>query len=340
MRLRQNKRGQVLHYVYLVLIQVVLASTVALAFSGFLYEIKQSTYPQKLYLTRDISSILSGLVGLPENLDYVYNRRGITENYSIKIEDSIVSVEEYGVKTKRAMRYKYADSAFMNVDASAVVGETPLILFKDGAQFGIQTKKPLGYLNQHFCNPVQTTTTSLTLDPGHGSPYDLGFTYSGIVEKDIVREIAKVTSQGLPRGFNVEVTRTLQGPEDEDIISVEDRIKSVPKNSALISIHLGNREEEKNYIRAYFNADSKKKQESVYFACNILNGFVQKIEAVNSTALIPVDLAFIDKDDPLQILTGSDVAVYLEIGTVKNVFVGETVQLGESIQEGLRGYIT
>jgi len=334
-----QKRGQVLHYVYLVLIQIVLASTVALAFSGQLYQIKQSTYPEKLYLTRDLSTIMSGITGLPENIAYTYQRQGILSKYSINIDDLQISVEEYQQKRRTKMNYKFAGSAYMSPQYSTVIGQDQFVIFKDGISYGVQPGPVRDYMNQELCIIVPTTTTRFMMDPGHGSAYDLGYVQGDVVEKDITREIARVASAAIPRGFKVAATRELEGTEESDVISLKDRGKKVKDTDALVSVHLGNREEEKDYVRAYYDVHSTKKAESVFLTCNILNGFVNNMDDLFTVAMIPVDLELIDADDPLHILQSSEVGVFLEISTVHHKFVEDTKALGESIQAGFRGYV-
>jgi len=150
-------------------------------------------------------------------------------------------------------------------------------------------------------------------------------------------------SLGFPKGGvfeEVDSTRDLkkEAKEPDETLTLDKRIAKIKgEKTVLVSVHLGNRAENRNYVRAYVDAHAKKKQESLYLACRVLNAFVQDLEVDGITPIV-VDLQFIANDDSKQILQASDVGVYLEIGTIENDFVSNIATIGDALKEGLKEY--
>lgn len=345
-RQRLRKKGIVAHYLYLILMQIFLVSTVALAFGSHLYQIEQSTYFDKLYLTRDLSLIMSGLNGLPENFLYPYARKSITggvagegkieHEFTASFADSLVRVEEYGVKQRRSLVYPYATTDKGDLDPNFIIMNEPFFIFKDGNEYRLIKERERKELEQYTCEEVPSSTTTIVLDPGHGG-LDKGTVYVTEEEKSITRELGRKINLG---EYNkpVEETRDLERDVIDDIVTIQQRIKKIREfNGALVSIHIGERNE--NLFIAYIDADSDTFEESRYLGCVILNNLVKEFNG-SKILLVPIDLDLLEKDDTKMVLQGSKVGVYLELVTMKSEHLQKLKEMGVAITTGIQEYIT
>jgi len=168
----------------------------------------------------------------------------------------------------------------------------------------------------YTCPKEAANLDKITIDPGHGydeatSEGNPGIVYQNFRESEITRQISKIIKQRNQNRY-VESTRDLD--KDQQASSRVINTKSV------LSIQLNEADENNNVIKAYVNAKGDYFENSMNFACKLIN---QVSEAYLSTD-IPITGAVIvpvipehRTDKSFEILRKDKIGVILEAGNIK-----------------------
>jgi len=339
MSFKLKKRGQAFHVLMMAFIQLVLASSVFLMFYGQVSQIRDSTYFDKLYLTRDLSLIATGLSALPENFQFPYVREDAI-NFTVIFEESIITVEE-NRKVKKPMKYGYGGNPYAQFSPSSVDIFGRIDLIKNGNDYFISADNKSKLLSLHTCSPAVRTVKRIVVDPGHSGVLDLGLTKGQLTEEAQVREVGRIIylGAGLTRmdyGVPFDTTRDINAPLKDEVFTINQRINLGQSSDAFISLHIA--EEKNDQIRVYFNAHSPRKVESNYLACLTINNLLKNLPEAKAVAPIPIDLSVLDENDQRKVLAASDVAVFIELGTLDSPFAQETEKMGLAIKNSLKTY--
>ena len=349
----------------------IVAIVLGVIFLGLLYKmytLSQGTDYEKAYLANRESLLVSTLGALPatanvELLDLVPVRKG---NYSLWLNNSKLVAFERRLSDGFTGYYLipanfFVDGVPKNISAknASLTGPRGYSLFKEGARLRFEGKEifPKKF-NPHalVCPEVRLVVGSVGIDAAYGyDPLLTGFTGDVRFEQQghVTRFIAAalINSMSVPQWEatrelkNLPLRRTFLPPDRQTPQRVTDRIAALQMQQVLVSIGVGNR---KNIIIAYVNSQSKKLQESMALACNILNRISDEMN-LQGTAIVPIELDMMRKDDPQTqnideadarlVLQGDRVGVFLEIGALNDGLTSEaqSARVAGRIAEGLGG---
>ena len=331
-------------YVFFRLIEVVLAAVAGIvlfaAISGLSTGFLQAMWVNEVGTSITATQTLSG------NLFYSLASKELpVEKLKTDIAHNIVKV---GTKSYSFPLNKLQSFAF-------IPGSTGFLeILKQGEQLTVEdrsVKTPFNALKLS-CSHAETKMDikDALIDPGHGYPlfrkdelsastpeekkateqalgWDKGNNIDNTYESEAMLTIARKT--------NLPLTRS---PEQDDAVSLAQRLNSAKSSKALISLHAGDIGT-KNGVIAYVNAYSSNLWKSEKLACNILNELSDwQNNKISGVSIVQVDLSQLKENDPKQILS-ADNSVLIELGGTKNnQFVSNPDETAKRIKAGLVAY--
>ncbi len=288
-------------------------------------------YRRQLYIT-SLGLDLQSLQAIGEDINA---ERDITEagEYQLVFESTQVYTRERGAQTST---FLFTQTPGLKFNAAEFIPEKtigPIKLYKIGNEFGAEKPGKLPSKYTLTCGQPGTLLKTIALDPGHG--YD-GATSKGSTGENIIslqmRESAytlRLANSLRARSTKFELTRAY----NQDTHATLDARKNTP-GDALISLHAGSREDDKEAVKAYYNQAPGSKE----LGCEILNEITAEFDV--PVRLIPVNTNFLTAEDPKQVLNAARPAVLLEIGSAKKAdsMLGKTSEIAGAIYRGVNNY--
>lgn len=308
-----------------------------------------STYTfEKKFLATDIALSIDSLLASRDNvvLYYLPQRTDFSPKFNYSFEKNVITVFEDSMLEKNAGRYFFTSDPSVNFEETVLKFKEPFVLPRFallGNNLLIDdvhgNKKKLNIFLLS-CPSEKITGNAITLDPAHGYTSDLrqgsvGFSFDNLKEYILTREIA-----GMARSLD---TVNILGDLTRDgdfALSVNDRKSRI--RDAVVSIHVGSYPALENFVKAYINYDSDKREESLRLACELVNSvssaLIENNVKITSIAVIPV-IPEQKSDEQFSILIKDKPAVLLEVGNiqVKDTFgIKGKKAIASGILEGIK----
>lgn len=314
----------------------IMALGLGVVFLSLIYAVMQiasnEAYVRQLYIT-GLGFNLQALQALGTDINA---EREIDEAgaYTLFFEGTKVYTKERGKETSIFLFTHDPDFVFNGGEFSPrqnmpTIG--PLKLYKTGKLYG--TAKPADVPSPYLltCDtPKGVKLKKIVLDPGHGydattAAGDEGYKIAGgTAESAYVLKLANSLKAGR--------TRFVLTRDREEPIPIDIRQKTT--GDALISLHIGNRADNQDVVKAYYNPTPESKR----LACEILNEITTRFKV--PVRPIPVNFDLIPDNDPKQVIRGTRPAVLLELGNSQKAdsILKEDKQLALQIYKGVEKY--
>ncbi len=264
-------------------------------------------------------------------------QRDITDAgaYHLVFEGNQVYMTERGAQTTTFLYtqipgFRFRGGEFEPKDTT--IG--PLKLYKTGKEYGVARPEDITSPYLLSCDtPTGPPLEKIALDPAYG--YD-DTTSTGsigdIIEVMHLREskytllLANTLSAGKTR---FEFTRSNKADTDATIAA-----RRSTKGDALISLAAGNKADNTDIVKAYYNNMPGSKR----LACEMLNEIAREFNV--PVRPIPVNTEYLGADDPRLVLRTARPAVLLEIGNAQKAdsILGKTAELSRAINKGAEKY--
>lgn len=291
----------------------------------FVYGLGTTYTFEKKFLATDIALTIDSLLAARNNvvLYYLPQRADFVPRFNYSFQRNEVVIFEGSMSEKNAGRYFFTSDPSVSMEDVSLKFSEPFVLPRFallGNDLLIDDAHNPKYSFNLYLLPrpsAKIDAAEITLDPGHGYSSDLrhgsiGFTNKDLKEYILTREIAGMTKSLDTKKILGELTR------DADFaLSIEDR-KSRIRN-AVISIHAGSYSSNDNFVRAYINYDSDKREESLRLACELVNSvssaLIKNNVKLTGISVVPV-IPGQKSDEQFGILVKDRPAVILEVGNI------------------------
>ena len=349
-RLFKNKRGiaEDLLIEALQLLAVILILT-----SSFFYvnsKFAKVGY-DKAFLSRDFGLLATtiGSAGGHALYEYYVNPvdKSDTQKYKFhaQAKENVIKINATGSPKQSIYWFFSGPSTEIEIDKQGILGTT--YFAKEGGKIEIKDYKAINSLNI-ACPPISTEDAAwrqnkFILDPSHGeNADDIGAANNNdnsFFESQAAWNIASRIA--IPESNKI---LTRQKDAYATMAKKESVAAGADPSAAIISIHIGDYEQGKNYIKAYFNAnsDEKTKMKSAKLGCSIINAILdyQKLkgrEGINGAAVMPSDSEYITR-----IIPSGRTGILLELGNIQipkeDNFLTDATHLAEAIYTGIGDY--
>lgn len=343
-----SKRGAVADLLIHPVFVIFVAFSVLLYLLWFAHGIGSAQTFEKKFLATDIALTIDSLLAAKDNIILYYLPQGkdFTPKFNYSFDKNQVIIFEGKTIEKNAGRYYFTSDPSITMKKTSLMFKEPFVLPRFallGNELLIDdSHDPKNKLNMFLleCPSKKLSFKKVTLDPGHGYSADLrqgsiGFSSDDRREYVLTRELA-----GMAKSLDtVEVLSDLT--RDGDFaLSINDR-KSRARD-VLISIHLGSYVTNDNFVKAYINYNSNKRDESLKLACELVNQIsstlIENNIKITGIAVIPI-IPEQKSDEQWSILVEDKPAVLLEIGNIKikdNFEIKGKKAIASGIIEGIK----
>lgn len=291
----------------------------------FIHSMGSSLSFEKRFMAADMALTVDSLLAAKDNvvLYYVPQNEKFVPKFNYDFDSNVVTVFEGAKDEAEAGVYYFTSDPSIKFDRTLVKFRPPFVLprfSRRGSTLSVDDgnlpDKKIINIYALSCPKQRFGYGSITFDPAHGvdaklKKGDSGFTAGKLSEFELTREISSMVKV-LDTGKHIGVfTR------DADIdLSIDDRKKAVV--DSVISLHVGSVKSSDVFVKAYVNYGSKKMNESLKLACELVNAvsssLLESKVKVSGVAVIPV----IPSNEPEQfgILLDDRPAVMLEVGNI------------------------
>lgn len=283
---------------------------------------------EKKFLATDMALTIDSLLASRDNvvLYYLPQAKDYVPKFTYDFSKNIVTVFESAKAEKSAGVYYFTSDPSVSLSPTVLKQSLPFILPKF-SKIGRALNIVDGNLDKKSniyalsCPKKKFDYGKITFDPAHGfdaklGKGDRGFTAGSLNEFELTREIGNIVKV-LDTGKRISVfTR------DADIdLSIDDRKRMIA--DSLISLHIGSVKSSDVFVKAYVNYNSKKMDESLKLACELINAvsssLIESKIKVSGVAVIPVIPSH--EQEQFSILVEDRPSVLLEVGNTNvNMF--------------------
>ncbi|NQV09291.1 N-acetylmuramoyl-L-alanine amidase [Candidatus Woesearchaeota archaeon] len=327
-----SKKGEVNEELFFFIAELILTVMVFVILLAYVNSIRDNTLLEKNYLARDVALMVDSVYAAPGKINVGYSFGSIDLlDFSFGFNEQRAGVlEENGEQT---IKFPYADNKIFFSPLSIGfmrTGELIFIRSSNRLRIGGDIKENL---NKIDCPVVETKEDKkrMIIDAGHGGS-DSGFvnTNDALNESKITQQIARVFGLYMEdmkdEGFFVEFTRDVRYDSERPM---DKRLLVIGQSSSniLISMHVGEDDEEINNIKAFVPFESKK---SVKLACNIINSLLDEYDDITGASIIPSE----------DIILQKPVSVLLELGNIQadKDILNKKDKTALSIIDGIKDY--
>lgn len=288
---------------------------------------------EKKFLATDLALTVDSLLASKDNviLYYLPQSQDFTPRFTYSFEKNKITIFEDNKLEKNAGVYFFTSDPSVSIEESSLNFKEPFVLprlAKIGNNLFIDDAHEKKYvLNPYLlsCPSKKITLATITLDPGHGYDAESRKGSTGVINKDLKEYVLTREIAGMARSLDTKKIFTELTRDADFSLSVENR-KSRIKN-AVVSIHVGSYVSNENFVKAYINYNSDRKDESLRLACELVNAvsseLIRNNFKITGIAVVPV-IPEKKSDEQFEILIDDMPAVLLEIG---NINVPETFDL-------------
>jgi N-acetylmuramoyl-L-alanine amidase len=344
----KSKRGEVADLLMHPVFVIFVAFSVLLYLLWFAHGVGSAQTFEKKFLATDLALTIDSLLAAKDNVILYYLPQGkeFTPKFNYSFDKNQVIIFEGKQIESNAGRYYFTSDPAISMKKTSLMFKEPFVLPRFallGNELLIDdAHDPKKRLNMYLlsCPSKKLSFKKVTLDPGHGYTADLrqgsiGFSSGNRKEYILTREIA-----GMAQSLDtVEVLSELT--RDGDFaLSINDR-KSRARD-VLISIHIGSYNTNDNFIKAYINYNSNKRDESLKLACELINqissNLIENNIKITGTAIIPI-IPEKKSDEQLNILVEDKPAVLLELGNIRRLNIFEhknKIAIASGIIDGIK----
>jgi hypothetical protein len=327
---RGVKRAEVTSKALFFLFEMLLAILVLVALLSYVESLKDNTLFEKHHLTRDVSLLLNTISIAPGNLFYQYTNSKIDlDKFEFIFRDNKVEIRESQKDKASYISFPYSENALLNNQLNNIRSEKQLIFLKSGNEFITSSNRNLDKIK---CKKSKQTTNNKTI-------IDIQDQSTSKQTDKIFSILKGIKDKGDSNYF--EYTRDSKSIKDDQSIK---NTKITDKTLySFISITFGSyTNTNKNFIKAYYNIDSSKKETSKQLACEITNYLSDNFN-VDGISIIPLNPEDIEKQN-MKILDNDNSVIILEIGNLQNSRLNtltneELTKLGYSISNAIKGVI-
>ena len=328
-----KKRGQYHPADILLIPAISLALVFGFVFLPILADItgiQETYYFEKMFLVRDMATIINALYASPGNIVVPYNKE--TFWFTYEFDKYLVAVfdETSILKTKTKYQILADRIDFKNITLNAKFKEdekskdnlkekvTP-IFAKIGNDIVVDNKlgKNINELKCINLEPIKELQNKISvIDAGHGGEDD-GTIANNFKEKDLA-EIIGFSLYELLDNQKFFTREEVNNIKVSNFMSRRDILKNKENLNLILSIHIGDYNSQNNNIKAYYSIESTKEiqQKSMKIACTILNELLKEkeleIDGISVIGIYPEDYNGGD------VLVKDKIAVLFEIGNIQN----------------------
>jgi N-acetylmuramoyl-L-alanine amidase len=321
-----SKRGEVADLLMHPAFVIFMAFSVLLYLLWFAHGIGTEQTFEKKFLATDMALTIDSLLAAKDNVILYYLPQGedfeSKFNYSFD-KNQVIVFEDKNIE-KNAGRYYFTSDPSITMKKTSLIFKEPFILPRfallGNELFINDAHDPKQKLNMYLleCPSKKLGFNKVTLDPGHGYTAEsrqgnTGFSSEDRKEYILTREIAGITKRLDTVDILSDLTR-----DGDFALSINDRKSRV--KDAVISIHIGSYSTRDNFIKAYINYDSNKRDESLKLACELVNqissNLIENNIKITGIAVIPI-IPEKKQDEQWNILVEDKPAVFLELGNIK-----------------------
>jgi hypothetical protein len=330
-----NCKGDIPSQALFFLFEILMVMVVLVALLSYVDSIKKNTLFEKNYLARDIALTLNTLGTVPGNIFYLYSNPKVElKNFDIILNNNFAGVKEKEEKSN-IVSFPYADNTLFNLKIDPPGSAQNIELLKSGKTFSTRHSSNIGQLNIFYL-PEQKDNQKIVFDIQNG------------IDDETTKKIFDIYG-GINSQYSLkpDLIRTARADISIPYSYAEtDRILSEFKPYAAVSLNIGSYSKTKNYIKAYYNAESPWKSNITKFASFIINSVSEKLNdhsTIDGTGIIPINTKNINANSQMQILKNDMVVIVLEIGNIQNdngkKMVAENAgTIGSAIAEGINSY--
>jgi hypothetical protein len=332
-----NCKGDIPSQALFFLFEVLMVMVVLVALLSYVDSLRKSTLFEKNYLSRDIALTLDTLGTLPGNIFYLYsNYRVNLSKFDIDFTNNLVSVNDKGQQSGM-ISFQYAQNMLLRQDIFQSSYKN-IDLLKAGNTFSSRHSTNLEQFSTLFYEPEENNNTKVLFDPFNGSSDETTKKTFGILK--IIDGQFKIQ----PDSFRM----TRDDSTTVSDISSKNQLINKFEPYAIIGITIGSYNLDKNYIKAYYNVETKQIKNTTKFASFILNSISAKINdrgIIDGLGIIPINTNELEADSQMQMLKNDNVAIVLEIGNIqsdkgKKMLEQHTGDIGAAIFDGIKNYFT
>ncbi len=340
-----SKRGQavdiLMHPGFVIFVAVLLLFYLL----WFVHGIGSDASFEKKFLATDMALTIDSLLASRDNavLYYLPQAKDYVPKFTYDFSKNIVAVFESAKNEKSAGIYYFTSDPSVSFTPAVLKQTLPFILpkfSKIGNVLNIDDGNLAKKSNIYAlsCPKKKFDYGKMTFDPSHGfdaklGKGDTGFSAGSLNEFEIAREIGSMVKV-LDTGKRIGVfTR------DSDIdLSLDERRRMVA--DSVISLHIGSVKSSDVFVKAYVNYHSKKMDESLKLACELVNAvssaLLESKIRVSGAAVVPVILSH--EPEQFSILLEDRPAVLLEVGNINsNMFSPDAKKaVASGILEGIK----
>jgi N-acetylmuramoyl-L-alanine amidase len=356
----KGKRGYTIAMILIPLISLLLVfGFFFLPILADLTGLQETTYFEKNFLTREMSTIITGLYASPGNTIVNYVRDTLWFSYEFTQEE-VTSFDETTTLTSKT---KYSIiTGTLNINPvtlnpkfeSEIKSEETLkekvipIFTKIGNNIVVDNKQITNQnINCESPNLPDLKGKTILIDAGHGG-VDNGAEANNLKEKDITGAIGLSLYQSItnPKFFTRENIRKTVAEQtvNTNYRNKNEIAKEIAQNNIdiIISIHTGNYDDNSNNIKAHYSIESNKniQEQSKSLACEILRELSNEKELeLTGSSIIGI---YPEDYNGAEILVNNKIAILLEIGNINSIKSSDklkdpsiTNRISTSIKRGL-----
>jgi hypothetical protein len=328
MKKRILKKGDVTSKTLFFLFEIMLVIIVMVALLNYVNSIKDNTIFEKKHLTRDIALTANLLSIAPGNIVYIY--RGTELNkFDFSFSNNIVQVKETD-KDSSPDYFFYSENILLNNKLIPFKAEKSLILSKSGNTI---TSGDASDYKIFVIDPViKTQGQKIIIDPQDGAT------------DSITDDIFKISDDVKSINPNLfAITRAGKNVPG----TVSDIKTAIKEFDVVVSIIIGDYIQDKNYIKAYYNIETKQQEEIKKLAGLILNSISDKFNTqttLDGVSIIPLNINHVSNNPHFDVLKNDKRVLVLEIGNVnsakgKNMLSQDISKIGSAIGQGINEYL-
>lgn len=337
------KRGQ--EHLYFVLFEIILIVLVTSIIFNKINDIRKDQIFQKKFLARDLALVKNVEYAAPGVLAYAYGKQAEQfPQFEITFADNAVSFS--------GTPYPYAanTNVFLQSEPQMLTGVKAIALVRSGRDQFISNYGPINPLRLQCGDQFERISGKITLDAGHGYNEalierqqkegaseqeikqvagDRGIITAVGAESELMRLLAASIYGHDPNLYGQ--TRNLK---EDTALSLEERRRLI--DGAVLSLHART----DTTLKAYIDAQGKKRAASEQLACAILSSLVDYFpDAFTGVSIIPIESAALAPDDPKQVLASDKPGVFLELGDMRNAetpMIKERRTFAQAINEAIQ----
>lgn len=330
-----------------IMTELFLIITLIAASFGYITSMKDGTYYNKHYLSRDLAYLLDTIYSVPGNVFFEYNNPKINfSKLAVKVSGNFVEVMEKEGKS-RPISFNFASNSRIAPIAVSIDSQ-PILLSKSGNSLSLSSLN----LNLLDCGDeeiIDSSGNSIFFIEVGGNPVNeemIGL----FKESQINSFIASSLAWNLDKSFfDVKYSRKAGEPDElaYDRPRREDgeMEELMDSSNVFLSINLDGNENKKDlvYVKAYYVlSEHNTSKKSQYLACNIVNSVLSYLPGdIDSISTIPINIDYVS-DDMKKYLKEDKISVYLAFGNFKgenlDSFLNDKSKLretGKAISDGV-----